>query len=96
METCNFCGEEIEGAVCEIGATLDGETIASAYLCPACKRAALRDGCFVDNAVGAFAEKVDNNLWCEFCVNCPCEDGCEIPSVFNCPSIRKAIAEETE
>lgn len=90
---CKFCGDAIDGACSEIAVTIDGEAIAIGHLCPTCKIAAIRAGCF---DVGALAGKADSDLWCDFCLPCPYEDGCEMPSVFNCPSIRKAIAEERE
>mgnify|MGYP007053754643 CR=1 FL=1 len=96
MKECRFCGEALESAGSEIAITLDGETLVSGHICAMCKRAVLRDEHFRGDAIGALIYELDNNLWCEFCQNCPCEEGCEIPFAFNCPSIRKAIAEETE
>lgn len=96
MEECRFCGEALESAGSEIAITLDGETLVSGRVCALCKRAVLRDEYFRGDAIGALAYEIDNNLWNEFCMSCPYEDGCEMPSVFNCPSIRKAIAEERE
>ena len=95
---CKFCGDVVENPSEEnvITVTFGGFMLAGEHLCDACKKALLRDMDFRCDAIGALAYEIDNNLWNEFCMACPYEDGCEIPSVFNCPSIRKAIAEETE
>lgn len=100
METCRFCGEVVENAGSEIAITLDGEKLVRGNICSICRRAVERDEYFRGDAIGVLICELDNNLWCEFCKKCPCNDGseneCEIQFSLNCPSIRKAIAEETK
>jgi ribosomal protein L24E len=92
--TCDFCCEAIENAGGEITVMLDGENIVVIRICNLCKKAIMRDKYFRGDAVGALFCEMDSNLWNEFCTKCQCVEGCKMQFAVNCPSIRKAIADE--